>query len=210
MESTLHDEVIIGETTPNDIFMEMIEIQKQKEDNLDIWKDSPYKNLVKLQSNNVGIVGETFIQKICDSCHIDAAVDGSKTKELGGGYGDGVILSKSVEIKTSHRGCSTPNFQHELGETPWKSEFMIFIDISPDCIYLTIFKNFSEEFYKSGEKCEPYFPTKSVTWRKNSGAFKLDTTVKISEENIIKGHTFRINQNIKLHELKAFILSKFE
>lgn len=56
----------------------------------------------------------------------------------------------------------------------------------------------------------PIFSNKSVTWRKGSGAFKLDTTVKINEENIIKGHTFRIDDNIDLNELKTFILLKIE
>ena len=36
--------------TPNDIFIEMINLQTQKEDNVDIWKNSPYKHLVKLQA----------------------------------------------------------------------------------------------------------------------------------------------------------------
>jgi len=207
MESNSNSEPLI---TPNDIFIEMINLQKQKEDASDIWKDSPYKHLVKLQSNNVGNVGETFIQQICDRCNIDAQVDGSKTKELGGGLGDGLILNKSVEIKTSHKGCSSPSFQHELGETPWKPEFMLFIDVAPNCIYLTIFKNFNEEFYKSGKKCEQYFPTKSITWRKGTGAFKLDTTIKINEENIPKGNTFVINGDVNLIELNTFILSKLE
>jgi hypothetical protein len=35
-----------------------IKQQKEKEDKKDIWKNSPYKDLVKLQSNNVGNVGE--------------------------------------------------------------------------------------------------------------------------------------------------------
>jgi hypothetical protein len=196
--------------TPNNIFIEMINKQKEKEIEMDIWKDSPYKDLSKLQSNNVGNVGETFMQKICDSCNIEAQIDGLKTKEIGGGVGDGIICNKSVEIKTSHRGCMTPSFQHELGETPWKSEFMLFIDVSPQIIYITIFKNFDEEFYKSGKKCEPYFPTKSVTWRKGSGAFKLDTTIKINEENVSNGNTFKITDNVSLDELKNFILSKIK
>ena len=195
---------------PNDIFIQMINNQKQKEETADIWKYSPYKDLVKLQSNNVGNVGETFLQNICSTCQIVAQVDGSKTKELGGGAGDGLILNKSIEIKTSHRGATSPNFQHELGETPWKSEFMVFIDVAPMCIYLTIFKNFYEEFYKCGAKCDPYFPTKSITWRKGTGAFKLDTTIKINEKNILNGHTFKIDGNVDLNELKTFILFKIE
>jgi hypothetical protein len=195
---------------PSNIFVEIINFQKQKEEKADIWKDSPYKDLVKLQSNNVGNVGEMFIQNICDMCNIHAEVDGTKTKKFGGGCGDGIILSKTVEIKTSHRGCNSPNFQHELGEFPWKSDFIIFIDVAPYCIYLTIFKNFNEEFYKSGEKCEPYFPTKSITWRKQSGAFKLDTSIKINEENIVKNYSFKIDNSICIDDLKRFILSKIE
>jgi len=194
---------------PSNIFIEMIDKQKQKEDELDIWKNSPYKNLVKLQSNNVGNVGETFLQKICDTCFIEAKINGSKTKVTGGGFGDGKIQNKSVEIKTSHRGCNNSSFQHELGETPWKSDYMIFIDVSPECIYLTIFENFNEDFYKSGKKCE-IFPTKSVTWRKKSGAFKLDTTEKINEKNISNGNTIKIVDTLHIDEIKNFIISKIK
>lgn len=176
----------------------------------DIWRDSIYKDIVKLQSNNVGNVGETFIQMICNYCNINANIDGLKTKALGGGIGDGNINNKSIEIKTSYRGSITSTFQHELGETPWKAEIMLFIDISPDCIYITIFNNFTEELYKSGNKCIPYFPTKSITWRKKSGAFKLDTTIKINEDNIIKGYTFKITKDITVNDIKKFILSKIE
>lgn len=69
---------------------------------------------------------------------------------------------------------------------------MMFIDVSPECIYLTIFKNFDEDFYKSGRKCKPFFPTKSITWRKGCGSFKLDTTIKINEDNIINKYTLKI------------------
>ena len=193
--------------TVNNIFIEIINIQIDKENKNNIWNDSIYKDIIKLQSNNVG---ETFIQKICSYCNINANINGLKTKALGGGCGDGFINNKSVEIKTSYRGCIYPTFQHELGETPWKAEIILFIDIAPDCIYITIFNNFTEEFYKSGNKCIPYFPSKSITWRKGSGAFKLDTTIKINEDNIINGYTFKITQDINILELKNFIISKIE
>jgi len=195
---------------PNDLFIEMINIQMIKENMNDIWKDSKYKDIVKLQSNNVGNVGETFIQNLCNSYKIKANIDGLKTKASGGGIGDGFINNKSFEIKTSYRGSIIPSFQHELGETPWKAEKIIFIDISPECIYITIFNNFTEEFYKSGNKCHPYFSSKSITWRKKSGAFKLDTTIKINEDNISNGYTFKINDDINLDDLKKFILSNIK
>ena len=188
---------------PHNLFIDLIIIQKKKEQKHDIWKDSPYKELVKLQSNNVGIVGETFIQNICIQSGISVNIDGSKTKK--NGECDGFINNKIVEIKTAHQGCKSKNFQHELGENPWIAEYIIFIDISPNCIYLTIFKNFNKELYKNGTKCIPYFPTKSITWRKKSGAFKLDTTITINEKNIINKYTFKITQNIIIHQLKEFI-----
>lgn len=43
----------ISKETIQNVFIQKINIQKQKEEMNDIWKDSPFKDLVKLQSNNV-------------------------------------------------------------------------------------------------------------------------------------------------------------
>jgi hypothetical protein len=110
-----------------------------------------------------------------------------------------------VEIKTAHQGSSCPSFQHELGEVPWKgSKYMIFVDISPECIYLTIFKNYDEKTYKSNEKL-PCFPTKTVTWRKQKGAFKLDTSVKINEQSVKNGHAIKIIPTTSNVTIASFI-----
>ena len=189
----------------HNMLIAIIQEQKDKEDKRDIWVNSPYKDLVKLQSNNVGIVGEELINRICKTAGIDADCNGAKTKQVGGGEGDGFIMGIPVEIKTAHQGSSTPTFQHELGEVPWKgSKYMIFIDISPECIYITIFANFSENTYKSKEKL-PYFPTKAITWRKEKGAFKLDTTVKINETNVENGHALKITPATSNDTIAAFI-----
>ena len=182
-------------------FIDIVKSQKNKEEENDIWKDSIYKELVKLQSNNAGIVGENFLQNICIKSGIKAKITGSKTKKI---IGDGTIKDKNVEIKLAHQGAKTKSFQHELGENPWFSDYIIFIDVTPEFIYLTIFKNFDEEFYKSGNKCKPYFPTKSITWRKKTGAFKLDTTVSINEKNLNKT-TLKITNDTKMTEIKKFI-----
>lgn len=187
------------------LLINLISEQRKKEEASDIWKDSPYKDLVRLQSNNVGIVGESFINDICKSAGIPSACDGAKTKQVGGGEGDGTIMDISVEIKTAHRGSTSPSFQHELGEVPWKgSKYMIFVDISPDCIYITIFKTPDEATCKSGEKLE-YFPTKSITWRKGKGAFKLDTTVSINEESIKRGYAIKITPTTSNEDIASFI-----
>jgi len=189
----------------HNMLIAIIQEQKDKEDKRDIWVNSPYKDLVKLQSNNVGIVGEELINRICKTAGIDADCNGAKTKQVGGGEGDGFIMGIPVEIKTAHQGSSSPTFQHELGEVPWKgSKYMIFVDISPDCIYITIFANFTEQTYKSKEKL-PCFPTKAITWRKEKGAFKLDTTVKINETNVENGYALKITPATSNDTIAAFI-----
>ncbi len=190
------------------MLLRIIKEEAQKEEANDIWKNSPYKDLVKLQSNNVGNVGEKFLNQICAATGICATCNGAKTKQIGGGEGDGRILDIPVEIKTAHQGSTSPTFQHELGEVPWKgSKYMVFVDISPECIYLTIFKNFDEATYKSKEKLA-VFPTKAVTWRKEKGAFKLDTSVRINEDGIARGHTVKITPSTPNADIAAFIRSK--
>ena len=193
--------------SPHDMITRIIQQQKDKEDKQDIWKNSPYKDLVKLQSNNVGNVGEQLIDDICKCAGIEAECNGTKTKKIGGGEGDGTIMGVSVEIKTAHQGSSQPNFQHELGEVPWISKKMIFLDISPDCLYLTVFDNFDEDTYKSNKKLVSVFPTKSVTWRKKKGAFKLDTTVTINERSIEKGYAIKITPTTSNSSIAEFIKS---
>jgi len=192
--------------TAHNILITIIQSQIEKEEEKDIWKNSPYKNLVKLQKNNVGNVGEEFINNICKVSGIDVNINGVKTKKKGGGEGDGTIMDISSEIKTAHQGCSTPSFQHELGEVPWKSKYMIFVDIAPECIYLTIFKNFSEEIYKSNKKLTELFPTKTITWRtEGKGAFKLDTTVNINESNVASGHAIKVISTTPNVDIASFI-----
>jgi hypothetical protein len=183
----------------------IIQEQKKKEEKQDIWKDSPYRDLVKLQSNNAGNVGEMLINCLCKESNIIADCDGSKTKRIGGGKGDGTIMNKPVEIKTAHQGSSSPSFQHELGEVPWSGgDYMIFIDIAPLCIYLTIFKNFDETIYKCKEKlwC---FPTKTITWRKGKGSFKLDTSIKINEISVENGNAIKITPTTSNDIIGSFI-----
>ena len=198
----MEDQSIIS---PHNLLTNLIMTQKNKEKKQNIWENSPFKDLATMQSNNVGNVGEGLIQNICAQTGISVDVDGSKTKKIGGGAGDGIIKDKTVEIKTAVQGSTSPSFQHELGEMPWNADYMLFIDISPQQLYLTIFPNFTEDQYKSGNKCEPYFPTKSVTWRKGKGAFKLDTTISINETNITRGYTIKITETTDFNEIGEFI-----
>ena len=180
-------------TNAGEILGDCIDEQYKKENERNIWTNSPYANISKLESNNVGIVGEKFVQCICDLHNIPAKINGTQTKELGGGAGDGIIKGWSVEIKTARQGTTAAaSFQHELGEKPWRADFMLFVDIFPKGIYISLFPNMTEEQYKTPKFNCPYFPTRSICWRKakidsagvktGGGAFKLDTTVKLNEK----------------------------
>ena len=186
----------------------IIDEEKNNQDKGDeIWKDSPYKLINLLKSNNVGNVGEKLLNKICLQCNINCNIDGSKTKQNGGGnMGDGIIKNKTVKIKTA-RLCKSGIFQHELGEHPWKSNYIIFIDFTPLNIYLTIIPNFTQEYYQTTKrKALPHF-NKSITRRKegsqdNSGNYKLS----INEKDLdICKNTIKINQDTEIDNIKEFI-----
>ena len=186
----------------------LINKKHTKKQKRDIWASSEWENISDLECDDVGGVGEEIINTFCKKSQIDSDIDGTKTKQLGGGIGDGKINGKTCEIKTARLGSSGNSFQHELGEVPWKAEYIIFLDIAPKKMYITVFPNFTEEFYKksgvdSSNKCSPYFPTKSVTWRKQKGAFKLDTSININEKN---NYTFIIdNKTTDYSKFKSFI-----
>jgi len=195
--------------TINDATIWLIDIinnQKEKEKQANIWNDSPYKIINNLKSNNVGNVGEKLIQKICVESNINSSIDGSKTKKIGGSkIGDGKINNKSVEVKTAQLSADKKTFQHEIGRSPWKAEYMMFIDISPTDIYITIFKNFTEEHYNTGAKAKPYFPTKHLYQREEGkGNYKLDTTININIESIKNGFAIKIKSN-NFKEIREFI-----
>jgi len=181
-----------GKCNPHSLLLKCIKGQKEKEETKNIWDKGSYEEISKLESNNVGVVGETYLQGLCDISSIPGKINGVNTKQIGGGSGDGFIKNSdnTVEVKTARLGNGgSTSFQHELGEYPWKAKYMCFIDICPDCVYITIFNNFDEEFYKkSGKdksiKCVPYFPTKTITQRKGGFNFKLDTTPTINENNV--------------------------
>jgi hypothetical protein len=189
----------------------LINTKHKKKQKRDIWGESEWKNISKLENDDVGSVGEEIIQNLCKKASIVSDIDGTKTKQIGGGIGDGKIKGSTCEIKTAREGCSGGSFQHELGEVPWKADYMIFLDISPNKMYITIFPNFSEIFYKksgsdNSTKCEPYFSTKSITWRKKKGAFKLDTSININNKNKYTFiFTFDNNENTDYSKFKTFV-----
>jgi hypothetical protein len=194
------------EKTPSKMFIEMTNKIKEKEKKDNIWEKSEYETFTTLTSNNRGVIGENFINEICKKIPLDANICGLNTK---GQSNDGTINKKTIEIKTAYLG-NCGSFQHELGEEPWKPEYMIFVDITPKQIYITVFKNFDEKKYKSGDKLDPYFSTKQITWRKGKGAFKLDTNEKINNDNVKKNYCKIITDKTDFKEIGEYFTSLFK
>ncbi len=205
----MNDQEVTDNHTFTSLATSLINEKFKSKQQRDIWEDSKWRFISELENDDVGSVGEEIINNFCKMAEIDSDIDGKKTKKIGGGIGDGTINHRTCEIKTARMGSSGNSFQHELGEVPWNADYMIFLDITPNSMFVTIFPNFTEDFYKrSGVKnikCEPYFPTKSITWRKQKGAFKLDTTLKINQQN---KYTFKIDENTKdFNQFKYFVNS---
>jgi hypothetical protein len=172
------------------------------------WINSKFKFLTLLQINDRGYVGEEYLKSICDLCDIPNDICGIKYKKTISG--DGLILYKSVEIKTAYLG-NQKSFQHELGENPWNTDFLVFIDITyDDNIYITFIKNFTKEFYLNDKDkyCVPYFAKKKFIQRKKSGNFKFDTTVKLNEHAVKNNLSIKISKDIDISKIKEYILQQ--
>ena len=197
--------IITKQNLIGNILLDSVESFHKHKNYKNIWENSKWKHINELENDYVGKVGEDFINKLCTRAKIPVDIDGNGNKKSNNG--DGKVLNHTVEIKTARIGNDLSSFQHELGENPWDAEYIIFVDIAPKLFYITIFKNFSKDFYmESGRnskvKCIPYFPSKSICWRKQKGAFKLDTTVKINENN---KYTFKWTEQSKLRDFNKFV-----
>jgi hypothetical protein len=188
---------------PSNTLIDIIDKELQKEIDSNIWEDSPFKDLATLKANNRGNVGEKFIQQICDKQKIVSDINGTNYKKKGC---DGLIKTKKVEIKTSVLGTKTKTFQHELGKNPWNSEYMIFVDVAINNVYITIFKNFTKENYEDEEfKCGTIFNKKITCRDGRTGNYKLDTNIDINENGIKNNHCIKINKDTNFDTIGAFI-----
>lgn len=190
----------------NKLFIDSIKKVNQKELSKNIWKNSPFKLFKELSIDGKGEVGEIFINEIFN--HLNLKCEIMNKKSLGKCF-DALINNKKIEIKTSSLGF-TQSFQHELGEKPWMADYMLFIDIGLDCIYITLFKNFSEYIYKNKKKLIPIFSNKCITWRKRKGAFKLDTSININELNCKKGYSVKLDSMNSISKTKNLLFKLFQ
>jgi hypothetical protein len=185
----------------------ILDVQKKREQR-DIWDNCDWEHIGNFTPSDVGVSGELFISALCNLSLIESDICGKKTKK-NKVSGDGTIKKRSCEIKTS-RFSSGKNqqFTHDLGLTPWDTDFMIFLDISPSMVFISIFPNFSEAFYRKSAsdpsfKCEPVFSTTSFSHQKRKGSFSISLGIRSLERSKF---TFKAHKdNMDFHAFKKFV-----
>jgi len=194
---------------PFGILNKLINEQYNKELKTSKWNNCKFYKLNTLKSNNVGIIGEQFLSECCKQNSIKSNIDGSKTKQKGGGYGDGIIKGKSIEIKMARLGVSN-TFQYELGEHPWKTDYIALIGTTPtNIIYLSLIKNFNENYYNSPRRrVTPYF-NRAITKRKeggeNAGNFKLTLSEQRCKDSVSSKYSIEIDIHTKFSKIGKYI-----
>ena len=76
------------------------------------------------------------------------------------------------------------------------------------CNKSNINKNISMFYKDKSKKCEPYFPTMTITRRKGNGNFKLNTSLQINEINVEKGYTLKITEETSFDIVKEYIIER--
>jgi hypothetical protein len=185
----------------------ILDVQKKKEQRY-IWDNCDWEQIGNLTPSDVGVSGELFISALCNLSLIESDICGKKTKK-NKVSGDGTIKKRSCEIKTSRFSCGkSKQFGHDLGPTPWETDFMIFLDISPSMVFISIFPNFSEAFYRKSAsdpsfKCEPVFSTTSFSHQKRKGSFSISLGIRSLERSKF---TFKAHKdNMDFHAFKKFV-----
>ena len=93
-------------SSPINSLINLIQIQNDKEEQSNIWKQSTFEKLPKLQTNDIGKAGEQYIQYICNKSNITSNIDGTITKNKNDA-GDGTIKTSLLKSKLPILDCPT-------------------------------------------------------------------------------------------------------
>ena len=159
------------------------------------WQNSIFETLNKLKNDHSGKVGELFIETLCINGDINHEYKGD-TLSKDGTY-DIIINNKKIEIKTAKIGIHN-SFQHENIRTDGY-DYLIFLDITPSNIYITILPKFDLKIKSNIFERTPHLRKGS------SDVYKIDFNIKILEKMIIKNNSLKISDKTDLEEIYTFI-----
>lgn len=154
----------------SDIILKKIkEIQKRKPPQKFDWNDSLYEDTQFLTIDERGQLGEEITVDILKSFNCNIEYDPSMTEETKGW--DFISNNLKIEVKLATITIGTGLFQHENLHPQRDFHGILFIDITPEEIYLTA-------VYK-----------KDILWKKlhrrESGVYKCDFSIKHIQNNSI-------------------------
>lgn len=160
-----------------------------KESILNFWKNSKFGNINLLKCDGVGLVGQKFIQQICNENDL---IFKSTNQDY-----DFTIEDKRIVLRTSRLGISK-TFQHE-NIKQHSCDFYIFLDVSPNEIYLTIVKSFDFRLKHPVLNLTPHL-------RKNTtNIFKLDFSYKKMETFCNANISLKITETTATETVANFI-----
>lgn len=180
------------------IFSKTIQEQKEKQQEASIWVNSTFEDADVLKNDYCGKVGELFAKQLCEQHNLEHVYDEDIVNQEDGTY-DITIKGKLVEIKTARVANTGNNWQHE-SLRDYGCDYFMFIDISPDCIHLSIF---SSKFDFS--KKHPVFGRTPHKRKGSDGIYKFDFGSRQHVVGIKNGLTLKIDSNTTDKEVKDFL-----
>jgi hypothetical protein len=180
------------------IFSKTVKEQKSKQQEASIWDDSVFEDIDTLKNDYSGKAGELFAKQLCEQHDLAHVYDEDIVNQEDGTY-DIAIKGKLIEIKTARVANTGNNWQHE-SLRDYGSDYFMFIDISPDSIYLSIF---SSKFDFS--KKHPIFGRTPHKRKGSDGIYKFDFSSKQHAVGIKNGLTLKIDKSTTDKEVKDFL-----
>jgi hypothetical protein len=187
--------------TPMYFLRDCGDIQYEKENKSNKWKNSILYKINTLKPNNSGNVGELFMEKLCKSINIPIEYNGTKNKNSSDGTYDMKINSKRVEIKTARIGLSK-SFQHESLRNNG-CDYYAFVNIVPNYFYITFIPKFDLNC-----KCK-ILCNKPHLRKGSNNVFKFTFTERHLLRSIEMGYSIKVNRTTPLPALKLFLFKHF-
>jgi hypothetical protein len=153
-----------------------------------VWNDSIFEDIkTYLSIDERGQLGEEIIYDICKgNSRLNVIYDSSVT-DAEKGY-DIIINDKKIEIKTATITSNSGMFQHEHLEAQRDYDFILFLDIAPNEVFLTLVKKEDVVWkIKKGDANN----NKTAIHRRPNGDYKCDFNINhIKTNNIPKFRNF--------------------
>jgi hypothetical protein len=155
------------------------------------WDKSPWSYFRKLPELEKLEMVKLFINRLCYLSNVQLTDIHKKSFKI------------SVSISPSHYGVYKSYEPYLLGQSPWKTDYLMFINVYASKIYITLLKNFTESYYRITSSSVNFvhdndLPIVSIERNK----FTKDFFILIEKSN--KNHTFVINSITKKNDIELF------